>query len=198
MKTKVKFCGMTRQQDILAAEELGADFIGFVFVPSSPRCISLDQAKSLRAVIKHASVIGVFADHSHEEITKYANTLNLDFIQLHGKPDIDRIKNSAKPVIQAFRGVPDLATAEAFLTLCPFILIDKADGKDEADFDAIAGIPSSLRKKLFLAGGLTPGNVRMAVDRIEPYAVDSARGIESRPGIKDHHRMFAFLHALSS
>jgi len=197
MKTKVKFCGMTRVQDVLAAEELGADFIGFVFVPLSPRCISLDEAKHLRTTIQQAKTVGVFMDHLHEEIEKYAETLNLDFIQLHGKPDMDRIKNFSKPVIQAFRGVPDLTTAEAFLTLCPYILIDKADGEDEADFGAIAVLPFSLREKIFLAGGLTPGNVRMAVDRIQPYAVDCARGVESQPGFKNHHRMLAFSHALS-
>lgn len=197
MKTKVKFCGMTRQQDILAAEELGADFVGFVFVSSSPRFISIDEAEDVRAAIKQAKAVGVFADHMNEEIEKYVKILDLDYIQLHGEPDIVRIKNLSKPVIQAFRGVPDLATAEAFLKLCPYILVDKVDGEDEADFDTIAALPSSIREKLFLAGGLTPGNVRMAVDRIEPYAVDCARGIESQPGHKNHHRMLAFSHALS-
>lgn len=187
-----------RQQDILAAEELGADFIGFVFVPSSLRCISFDEAKDMRAVALQAKTVGVFADHSNEKIEKHAEKLNLDFIQLHGKPDIDRIKHLSKPVIQAFCGIPDVSIAEIFLTLCPYILIDKAEGEDEADFDTIAQLPLRIRSKLFLAGGLTPENVRVAADRIQPFAVDSARGIESSPGKKNHHRMFAFLHALSS
>lgn len=197
MRTKVKFCGMTRQKDILLAEELHADFIGFIFVSSSPRSISLDEADRVRASISKVRVVGVFGEHSHDEIERYAKKLDLDFIQLHGEPTIDRIKNLSKPVIQAFRGVPDQATIEEFLNYCPYILIDKAEGGDQADFDAVAALPSSIREKLFLAGGLTPGNVRMAADRIQPYAVDCARGIESKPGIKNPHHMFAFTHALS-
>lgn len=197
MKPKVKFCGMTRKEDIAAAEQLSVDFVGFVFVPSSPRSIKFDEARELRKSIGVAKAVGVFVDDPVNLIEKHADALQLDFIQLHSSPDIERIKKISKPVIQAFRGVPDAQTLELFLEYCLYILIDKAKGPEEADFDAVADLPSHIRQKLFLAGGLTPGNVRSAADRIQPFAVDCARGIESEPGIKNHHRMLAFSHALS-
>lgn len=187
---------MTRQHDILAAQALGIDFIGFVFVPFSPRCISFSAAEKVRCTIQHANVVGVFSDHSDEEIDMHADELGLDYIQLHRKPDIDCISSFSKPVIQAFCGVPDVKTLEAFLTRCPFVLIDKAYGEDEINVRAIAHLPSTIRSKLFVAGGLTPENVRMVIDLVEPYAVDCARGIESQPGRKDHCRMHSFFHAL--
>ena len=187
---------MTQLKDILSAEELNIDFVGFVFEPSSPRHVTLKQAQNLRGAVHHAKTVGVFTDHSMEEIEEYAERLKLDYIQLHGEPDLKRVQQLSKPVIQAFRGVPKLADAEQFLHYCPYILIDRADGQNEADFAAIAEFPAPIRSKLFLAGGLTPGNVRSAVDRIQPFAVDSARGVESEPGYKNVNRMFAFFQAL--
>lgn len=198
MRPKVKFCGMTREEDIHAAEELHVDFVGFVFVPSSPRSVTLHDVKRIRSAVQRAKTVGVFIDHSVEEIERHVEVLQLDFVQLHGKLDIERVRHLSKPVVQAFRGVPEVATAETFLKHCPYILIDKAEGQNEADFDLIAALPPSIRSKLFLAGGLTPGNVRSAVDRVQPYAVDCARGIESSPRVKNFHRMCAFFQALSS
>ncbi|MDA1209263.1 MAG: phosphoribosylanthranilate isomerase [bacterium] len=197
MKTKVKFCGMTCEEDIAHAEDLGVDFIGFIFVDSSPRSVSMYSAKELRTHVSKSKTVGVFMNHSNEEIENYVKEVDLDYIQLHGEPSIDRIQHLSKPVIQAFRGIPDKETAEAFLQHCPYILIDKANGQSEADFEAIAGFPVDIRSKLFLAGGLTPGNVRPVVDRIQPFAVDCARGIESEPGKKNANRMLAFFQALS-
>lgn len=197
MKPKVKFCGMTRLQDVVAAEELNVDFIGFIFVSSSPRRVSIEQARNLRHVVQNAGTVGVFADQPIEEIEEYAERLRLQYIQLHGEPNLERVQRLSKPVIQAFRGVPELAEVEQFLQFCPYILIDKTDGENETDFAAIAEFPQDVRSKLFLAGGLTPGNVRSAVDRIQPFAVDCARGIESETGYKNTNRMIAFLQALS-
>ena len=188
---------MTRHTDIEVAEKLSANFIGFVFVPSSPRSVTLAEAQNLRGGIHSAEVVGVFTETSVVDIERSANVLQLDFIQLHSVPDINRVKSISKPVIQTFCGVPDIRILETFLQHCPYVMIDKKEGEDEVDFDAVAMLPLHIRSKLFLAGGLTPGNVRSAVDRIQPFAVDSARGIESEPGIKNHHRMLAFFHALS-
>lgn len=197
MRPQVKFCGMTQLKDILSAEELNVDFIGFVFETSSSRHVTLKQAQNLRRAIQYAKMVGVFTDHSLEEIEEYAERLKLDYIQLHGEPDLMRVQQLSKPVIQAFCGVPQVSEAEQFLQHCPYILIDKADGENEADFAAIAKLPTFIRSKLFLAGSLTPGNVRPAVDRIQSFAVDCARGVESEPGHKNENRMFAFFQALS-
>jgi len=197
MKPKVKFCGMTRIGDINEAEKLNVDFIGFIFARTSPRKISLEEAKQMKDSVHQAKTVGIFTDNPTDEIERLDRELDLDFIQLHGDPDVDQVIKLSKPVIQAFCGVPDVSELEAFLKHCPYILIDKVEGQNEADFDAIASLPQHITSRLFLAGGLTPGNVRSAVDRIRPYAVDCARGIESTPGKKNLHRMFAFFQALS-
>ncbi len=197
-KPLIKFCGFTNVEDVQAAEALGVDYIGFVFAPESLRSVGLAVAQQLRRHSHKAKVVGVFTDHSLDHIEDHVRVLQLDFVQLHGKPDLERVKNLSVPVIQALRGVPDVTLFEKFLKHCPFVLIDKADGEDEADFDAIAALPLCVRSKLFLAGGLTPGNIRNAVDRIQPYAVDCARGVESQPGIKDHRKVSDFLSVLTA
>ncbi len=188
---------MTRAEDIVAAEMLRVDFLGLIFVHSSPRCVTRDEARMLRPSIQHARVVGVFDDHSPNEINDIASDLALDFVQLHGVPNRALIEKIHVPVLQAFRGIPDVALLESFLECCPFILLDKVEGESTIDFVAVAALPLVVREKLFLAGGLTPENVRSAVERIHPYAVDVARGIESGPGEKSYDRMLAFSHALS-
>jgi phosphoribosylanthranilate isomerase len=198
MKPRVKFCGMTREEDIRAAEEFSIDFIGLIFVASSPRSVTVREAEKLRGTIKRAKVVGVFMDQSPSTVNETGTSLRLDYVQLHGKPDLKKIESITLPVIQAFRGVPDTATLSKFMKACAYILIDKADGEDCADFEAIAALPSAIKKKLFLAGGLTPENVHDAVKTIHPFAVDCARGIESSPGRKSLARMTDFLHSLPS
>ncbi|MDO8649025.1 MAG: phosphoribosylanthranilate isomerase [Candidatus Peregrinibacteria bacterium] len=198
MKPKVKFCGMTREADIEAAEALAVDFLGFIFVPSSPRYVTLEHAETLKKHIQKAQLVGVFEEQSQTEMEKHIHMLHLDYVQLYGRQDDGFLKNISVPVIQAFRGIPDIKNLESALHHCAYVLIDKAEGENEVDFDAAAQLPLHIRSKLFFAGGLTPGNVRVAADRIQPFAVDCARGIESSPGEKNHHRMSAFLHALSS
>ena len=187
---------MTDMLDIGEAEDLGVDFIGLIFVRTSPRSVTLEDATYLRNEITRAKAVGVFVNMSAENINKYCKKLNLDYAQLHGDPDIEKCKKITTPVIQAFREVPDVKVTEKFLKVCPYILIDKANDEDETDFDAIATLPRPIRSKLLLAGGLNPENVRKAVDKVRPFAVDCARGIESKPGKKDPKKMRAFLHNL--
>lgn len=198
MTPAVKFCGMTRADDIRAAESLGVGYIGFVFVPSSPRSVTLDEAVKLRQSVKHAKVVGVFMEDDPETINRTADTAMLDFIQLHGAPSLSLVTSCSKPVIQAFRGTPDIPTAERFLQVCPFILIDKAEGENGVDLASVAALPAAIRAKLFLAGGLGPDTVRSACDLVRPFAVDCARGIESEPGKKSMSLMTAFIHNLPS
>jgi indole-3-glycerol phosphate synthase/phosphoribosylanthranilate isomerase len=195
---KVKFCGMTNDADIAAAEKLHIDFIGFIFVSSSPRHISLERAQELRRSVQHAKTIGVFMDMSIEDMERHISALDLAYVQMHGTPNAKLCRALSVPVIQAFRGVPTVETLEKFLAVGPYILIDKEDGKDEADFAAIAALPQHIRSRLFLAGGLTPLNVEEAIHTIHPFAVDCARGIESAPGKKDETLMESFLSHLSS
>lgn len=197
-KTAVKFCGMTNSEDLVAAEKLNVDFVGFIFVPSSPRHINLEDARKLRKSIKHAKTVGVFVDMSKEDIERHIDALRLDYVQLHGKPYIELCRAISVPVIQAFRGVPSIETLEKFLAVCPYVLVDKEDGKEEADFQAISFLPAHIRSRVFLAGGLNPENVREAASMVHPFAVDCARGIEAVLGKKDKELMTSFLTALTA
>ncbi len=194
----MKFCGMTDMLDVFEAVDLGVDFMGLIFVRSSPRSVTFELATYLRNEIGGAKAVGVFMDMSVKRINEYCKKLKLDFAQLHGKPDLQKYRRIKIPVIQAFRGVPDVKTAKKFLKVCPYILIDKADGSSVADFDAIAALPKSVRSKLFLAGGLNPKNVRDVVEKVKPFAVDCARGIEMKPGKKDSRKMRTFLNNIRS
>ncbi|MFH0851975.1 MAG: hypothetical protein V1876_04475 [Candidatus Peregrinibacteria bacterium] len=194
----VKFCGMTRREDILAAEDLGVPYIGFVLVPSSPRSVTTEQAEQLRPAVKRSKAVGVFVEENAGTINAAAHVLRLDFVQLHGTPDLKLCAQISVPVIQAFRGVPPTHEIERFLSKCPFILIDKEEGEEKVDLDAVALLPESVRSRLFLAGGLHPENVREAIARVRPYAVDCARGIEKRPGEKDSALMRAFMTHVAS
>lgn len=197
-KTLVKFCGMTNSEDIATAESLQTDFIGFIFVPSSPRAIDISVAERLRVGVHHAKTVGVFTNSTKEEIEKHVVRLRLDYVQLHGTPNLELCRSLSVPVIQAFWGVPSVETLEAFLALCPYVLIDKEKGKEEADFKAIANLPLHIRSRVFLAGGLKPTTIQAAVAMIHPFAVDVARGIEAAPGKKDPALMTSFLTALPS
>ncbi|MCK5016273.1 MAG: phosphoribosylanthranilate isomerase [Candidatus Peribacteraceae bacterium] len=189
---------MTEISNIHEAEKLGVDFIGLIFVPSSPRSISFESAKSLRKEIVKAKAVGVFMDMPSEEVNKYCSELKLDFAQLHGVPNLDLCKEINIPTIQAFRGVPNVETTEEFLEICQYILIDKADNEDEANFSKIAALPNLIRSKLFLAGGLNSENIQKAVDMVNPFAVDCARGIEIEPRKKDTTKMLSFINNLPS
>lgn len=197
MRPRIKFCGMTRGVDIDAAVVLGVEYIGLIFVPSSPRSVTMEEARELCPYIHTAQSVGVFTDQSVEDIERHIRVLALDYVQIYGTPDLEKIQRISGPVIQAFRGIPDETILRAFLNVCPYVLLDKTDGKDHADFGAIEDLPSDIRSRLFIAGGITPDNVRCIVDRIQPFAVDSARSIESQPGVKDPYRMCAFFHSLS-
>lgn len=197
-QTKVKFCGMTNKEDVVATENLHVDFVGFIFVPSSPRHVTLEEAIRLTKNIKQAKTVAVFADMSLQDIQRHVAALQPDYIQLHGEPDMNLCRQLTVPVIQAFRGVPSLEVLEKFLKICPYVLIDKEEGKDMVDLRAISALPADIRSRVFLAGGLTPTNVLNAINDVHPYAVDSARGIESEPGKKDKALMHSFLAQLSA
>ena len=193
MQPRVKFCGMTREEDVRLADELDVDFIGLVFVPSSPRCVSIEQAERLRKAVRRASTVGVFDSTDAELLNRAAYETGVGLCQLHGNPDLELCQRIEAPVIQAFRGVPAAADAERFLDCCAYILLDKPAGAESVDLDAAAALPRQILFRTFLAGGLSPENVRRAVDRIEPFAVDCARGVESSPGVKDPEKMRLFL-----
>ena len=191
--TKIKFCGLTRAEDIKAANELKPDYIGFVFWPKSKRAVTREQAASLKSGLDTSiKAVGVFVDEDTEVVKSLLEGGIIDIAQLHGSEDdayIDDLKKaSGKEVIKAFkvRSEDDLVRAES--SHADHVLLDAGMG-DGITFDW--SLLGNISRPYYLAGGLYPENVADAVRTLHPYAVDVSSGIET-DGKKDMAKMAAF------
>jgi len=191
---KVKICGLTNYEDAAAAMDMGADMLGFNFYPKSPRYI--EPAKAAKIISKlpaFTDVIGVFVNEPIEKIHEIRKLCRLDWIQLHGDEDpafCNEFRNSDVKVMKAIRvkDQKDVESAENFFT--DAILLDafnpKKYGGTGVSFDW--NIIGHIDKRVFLAGGINPGNVAKAVE-LGVYGIDVCSGIEIRPGKKDKRLM---------
>lgn len=200
---KVKICGNTREEDALAAAELGADFLGFIFVESSPRRVEPERVRDIAARVRLAQsnirehppkIVGVFRDASVEYVREIAAFAQLDLVQLHGAEDDDAIAALAVPVIKTFHvgeTLPDTSTAPSAAWLLFDTYVERREGGTGQRFDwsLLAAYPRT--KPFLLAGGITPDNVAAAISLVRPDAIDLASGVESEPGIKDHAKLRA-------
>lgn len=199
MRTRVKFCGITRSEDGGEAARLGADAIGLVFHPASPRAVSLAQAQAVVAALPpFVSVVGLFVDPSRTAVDKVLAAVRLDLLQFHGDECPADCGAFGVPYIKALRMRPDtdvLAYASAYPD-ARALLLDTyrpgvAGGTGEV-FDWTR-VPRELPQPVILAGGLGPDNVAEAIRTVRPYAVDVSGGIEAAKGVKDINRMQAFM-----
>ena len=190
--TKIKLCGLSRPQDILAANQLRPEYIGFVFAPKSSRYISSGQARELKALLSpQIRAVGVFVNEGIDRVEELLNSGVIDLAQLHGSEDADYIRKlrtrTGKPVIQAFRITSEEDVRRAEHSVADHILLDAGAGT-VFDWDLLR----QTQRPYFLAGGLEPENVKGAVERLHPYAVDVSSGIET-DGVKDPEKMAAFV-----
>ena len=191
--TRIKFCGLSRKVDILAANELLPDYIGFVLWPQSRRYVSPERAEELRKMLDPGILtVGVFVDEKPEVIASLAEAGIVDIVQLHGHEDDDYINIlrglTSKEIIKVFHG-GDIISAQD--STADYVLLDSGMGTGRVfDWSAI-----TIMRPYFLAGGLTPDNVRLAIDTLMPFAVDVSSGIETE-GIKDKAKMTAFIEAV--
>ena len=197
MSTKIKFCGLTRARDIEAANRLMPEFIGFVFVPNSKRCVSPDLADVFRRMLDPGiSAVGVFMNDEPSFIVELVKAGIIDAVQLHGGEDrnyISKLKAKIdRPVIKSFRiRTPDDIEK---VKNCPadYILLDTgADSGKQLDWSML----TDPGRQFILAGGLTPENVGIAIERIRPFGVDVSSGIETG-GYKDAAKMTDFAEAV--
>lgn len=195
--TKIKLCGMRRREDICAANALKPDYIGFVFAQKSKRRVSPGEAAELKSILlPEITAVGVFVDENPENVAHLLQTGVIDAVQLHGSENeayITELRSlTDKPLIQAFRirGREDLDAARG--STADFILLDAGAG-DGRTFDWT--LLRDFSRPYFLAGGLGPENVRDAVARLQPFAVDVSSGIETN-GVKDPEKMAAFVGAV--
>ncbi len=195
--TKIKFCGLTRPCDIEAANEIRPDYIGFVFVSNSRRCVSDTQAAKLKELLrKDIIAVGVFLNDEIEHVISLLKSGVIDAAQLHGdesNEDIVRIQQETnKPVIKAFRirSKEDIAAAE--MTNADYMMFDAGAGEGKTfDWEMI----KTIRKPYFLAGGLNADNVSKALCRLHPFALDVSTGIETDHQ-KDKKKMADFASAV--
>lgn len=204
MRTRIKICGLTRAEDALTAAALGADAIGLVFYPPSPRAVSVAQAQAIcTALPPFVSRVGLFVDASLAEIRAVLAQVVLDTLQLHGAESPAFAAQLPLPYLKAFRMRPglDLAAEVAHYPDAAGVLLDTympgAPGGTGQCFDW-AQIPAQLAKPWILAGGLTPENVALAIRQTRPYAVDVSGGVEEQRGIKDPERLAAFCRAVAA
>jgi phosphoribosylanthranilate isomerase len=203
MRTRIKVCGITRLEDALLAVELGADALGFVFWPGSPRCVSLRQAARIAAALPpFVETVGVFVNQSLEEIRTASAGAGLCAIQLHGDEPPGAWGRVPGRCIKAI-GVAPGFDAAAVASWPPEVwpLLDAHDparrgGTGRAvDWEIAAEV--SRARRIILAGGLEASNVRDAVARVRPFAVDVSSGVEREPGIKDPGRLRAFVDSVA-
>ncbi|MBQ3332743.1 MAG: phosphoribosylanthranilate isomerase [Thermoguttaceae bacterium] len=195
--TKIKLCGLTRIEDVLTANELMPEYIGFVFAPKSRRAVTREMAEALRARLALGILaVGVFTDSPPETVAGMLESGLLDVAQLHGHEDEQYIarlrKLTDKPLIRAFRVVCRSDAQEAEKSSADFVLLDAGAGEGRTfAWEHAEGV----QRPYFLAGGLTPENAVSALERLRPYALDVSSGIETG-GRKDPIKMRAFVNAV--
>ena len=196
--TKIKLCGLSRPCDIETANRLLPEYIGFVFAPKSKRYVSPETAAALKGLL-HPSIqaVGVFAREEPEQVARLLRDGIIDIAQLHGGEDAAYVRVlrrlTDRPILQAFRVDSAADVAAAQKSEADMILLDAGAGGTGTAFDWT--LLRDIRRPYFLAGGLHPGNVREAMERLSPYAVDVSSGIET-DGRKDADKMEAFMRAV--
>ncbi|MEK7238170.1 MAG: phosphoribosylanthranilate isomerase [Nitrospirota bacterium] len=195
---RVKICGITNIEDAVAASEYGADAIGFVFQPKSPRAITPETAKNIvSALPPFITTIGVFVNEDKLEIERITNYVGLNIVQLHGNEPPDACQLNRK-VIKAIR-VKDLTDLEplkrynvsAFLldTYSPHTM-----GGTGQIFNWDIAVEAKKFGRIILAGGLNHENIEEAIKWVRPYGIDVATGVESnKKGEKDHKKLKLFI-----
>ena len=193
---KVKVCGLNNQSDIELLNKIGIDFMGFIFYQKSPRY----QNKSLILSNISKYKVGVFVNEDFESIRDKILKQNLTHVQLHGdeSPSLCKKLMTLVRVIKAFRISQyfDINKTHEYLESCDYFLFDTDSdsfGGTGKKFDWNLANPAKKYGPVILAGGLTPNNVRKAIQIAQPYGVDVCSGLESHPGVKDHNKMRTFL-----
>ncbi|MEE4193122.1 MAG: phosphoribosylanthranilate isomerase [Halieaceae bacterium] len=202
-RTRIKICGITRPEDAQAAAAAGADAIGLVFYPTSPRAVTIEQAQAvLAATPALVTRVGLFVDADAGWVAEVARELSLDLLQLHGDESVEYCETLQYPWMKALRVRPDtdVAAEVARYAAGSAVLLDAykqgVPGGTGESFDWTQA-PAEATVPLVLAGGLEPGNVGAAIDTLRPYAVDVSGGVESAPGIKSPERIAAFARAVA-
>lgn len=209
-RTRIKFCGFTREADVMAAVQGGADALGMVFYAKSRRSLSVTQACQLRkAVPAFVKVVALFVNPEPEFVQEVIDTVSPDMLQFHGDESPQDCERYGKPYMKAFRvGGPGMESRQEVLAECRrfssadawlFDSYSAAYGGSGHGFElSLLGdvLNAQDARPWVLAGGLNPENVAEHIRKLRPFAVDVSSGIEDAPGIKSTEKMAAFFEAV--
>ena len=199
--TRIKICGLTREEDVDAAVAAGADAIGFVFYPPSPRYVQPQRAAELvKRIPPFVDVVGLFVNEAPETVRAVCRQVPINLLQFHGDEDTAYCQQFAHPYLRAARvrpGIDLVEFARSFPDARGLLLDAFVEGYGGGGhvFDWTL-IPAGLPGFLVLSGGLTADNVGDALRRVRPVAVDVSSGVEVGKGIKDHSKIAAFVAAV--
>jgi len=202
MRTRVKICGMTRVEDVQAAAQAGADAIGLVFYPPSPRFLSLDWARQLAGEVPpFVSTVALFVNPTAAEVYSVVERVKPAMLQFHGEEAPEfchqfgvpylkacRVKSGVQPEVDLLKYLRPFSGAAGWLLDSH---VAEYGGVGES-FDWSL-VPAERFRPVVLSGGLTRDNVREAVRRVRPWAVDVSSGVEVSKGIKDAAKIAAFI-----
>jgi phosphoribosylanthranilate isomerase len=198
MRTRVKICGITRDEDLRATADAGADAFGLVFYPPSPRFLALERARELsRAAPAFLTSVALFVNATAEEVKRVLEVVQPQVLQFHGEETPEFCRAFGVPYVKACRvktGVDLLEYWRSFSDACGWLADAWVEGYGGAGtgFDWSL-VPVVCAKPLVLSGGLNPENVGEAIRRVKPWGVDVSSGVESAKGAKDAARIAAFV-----
>ena len=198
-RTRIKICGITREQDAIAAAEAGADAIGLVFYEKSPRAVDIDAAYRICKVLPaFVSVVALCVDKPAADVRSLLNQLPIDLLQFHGEESPEFCAQFEQPFLKALRMKPglDVIAQMNCYSAAQGILLDTyrkgVPGGTGEQFNW-EEIPIQVRSNIVLAGGLSAENVQNAIRCVQPYAVDVSGGVEASPGVKDENKIRHFV-----
>ncbi|MBT8420134.1 MAG: phosphoribosylanthranilate isomerase [Gammaproteobacteria bacterium] len=199
MRTRIKICGITRPEDALATARLGADAIGLVFYPPSPRAITLEKAHAIAAALPpFVTLVALFVNPDRGLVEEVIDALPVGILQFHGDESPTDCERYQRPYIKAVRMQEGVVLSDAmarFASAAGLLLDAHREGMWGGTGERFdwTRIPTDRTLPLVLAGGLDPDNVREAVRMVRPFAVDVSGGVESAKGIKDAEKMARFI-----
>ena len=210
---QVKICGITNLDDANVAVEAGADLLGFIFYPKSPRHIAPERAKEIvlatRCLSPVTRFVGVFVNESPERVWTVIDLAQLDLVQLHGSEPASMVRDLSPRVYKSLRprdaDEAHAAVAEYRSAIdgnVPAFIVDAYDAKQfggtgtRTDWEVAASIARAF--PVLLAGGLTADNVADAIATVQPWGVDVSSGVEHAPGLKDHAKVRRFVEAVKT
>ena len=201
MRTRVKICGITRAEDAGLAAAAGADAIGFVFWPKSPRAVTPAQAAAIWTAGALMARVGVFVNESPDVIREVVREARLTAVQLHGDEQVENYLSCGAPLIKAV-SLSDAASvsAAAVLPTNVTVMVDASDHVRRGGTGQLADWARAAElarvRPIILAGGLTPANVSDAIRHVQPWAIDVSSGVEISPGIKNPASLTALFGAI--